>query len=402
MEIFKQEKLSIPIEIMCEEHIAVIGVGAVGSRVGESLALLCCKNITFVDMDIFEPDNFAKTSVLIDILEDIGRNKAIATAQRCQKRMMEGGNAVGIAGDVQELGANFFSEFSVVIVCVDNFKARQHCNVMIRQANPRPVLIFAGTSGNFAEAGLIDGSDFCMRCTWDETWLSNATAKRTSCRIDYLETEKQGIVPTSAFASSMAALLVTQLFLSYVSGDESMRNVRLSYLSRPGTINLSKTYPIKRNCLDCNLTSTENIHNLSGNVMQLSLPELFDQISVQLGTTEYTIIPPCLFVIRDACPVCGKEVIVMKPERRLYQADITCPQCRGLAANNTIGIPSPELLSFKPLEYNLSVSHLSLFDLGFRIGDIITVQEKDIFDGNLYYFSCVEDRKIIEKELILI
>ena len=62
--IFNLDKLPEYTKAFADKKIAVIGAGAVGSLVVESLLKMGCRDIVIIDLDVLEADNIAKSSSL--------------------------------------------------------------------------------------------------------------------------------------------------------------------------------------------------------------------------------------------------------------------------------------------------------------------------------------------------
>jgi molybdopterin/thiamine biosynthesis adenylyltransferase len=396
--IYQQDRLSVPLDKMRSTRVLLCGAGAVGSHAAASLVSLGVGELTLIDSDTMEDSNFAKCNSGLLYPQDIGRNKAIALAQRSRPRIIHQGKLTAISGSVEELGPAVFEQYDYIISAVDNFKARMHINSCWRQTRTTPALIFCGTAGNYAEAGLLTKPGACLRCTWSEEWVREALEKRASCRMAYQSAEQQGIVPTSSFASCMSALLVCQLILSHISGDQSVENARLHYIARRGAVELGTTHPMKRDCEDCELTPPDPVHPIEGSVMNLTLKQLMEQITDVLDTDDFAFAHMSPFVLEDVCPVCVKGKHVNKPLRRLTLKDVTCVECMGLKQNDTIPLPPPTLLKIQPQSaLPAEIAGYTLYQLGFALGAFIPVQVGSVLDGDvtLHYFTCTDDLQFI-------
>jgi molybdopterin/thiamine biosynthesis adenylyltransferase len=329
--------------------------------------------LTIVDFDRIEDDNFSKASALIVYPDDVGQSKAAAVARRCRPILAKGCRVNAIHDDIHSFGPVFFSQYDVIVLAVDNFAAKWHVNQMWLQTENRPRMIFTGTFGAYAEAGLLDGSGPCLRCTWDDDWLKEAS-RRTSCRAAYREAERQGVVPTSALASSVAANLVMQLLLYFAADNSAFLNKRIKYLPAPDSVQIDYDIPLRRSCGDCKLSPAAGVQELDGDVLHMTMPLLFEAVGKKLGTLDFRVEPVTEFVAYDFCPVCGRRRDVMRPLGRLSKEDVTCPEHRGQPDNAALPLEQPGIVEFSPYGFSTAVAALPLYELGFRIGGVIEVK----------------------------
>lgn len=79
---FERQAELISRERVLQEHVTVIGVGAVGRQVALQLTALGVPKLQFIDPDEVEPSNITTQGYLTD---DVGRPKVQATADACQQ-----------------------------------------------------------------------------------------------------------------------------------------------------------------------------------------------------------------------------------------------------------------------------------------------------------------------------
>lgn len=109
---------------------------------------------------------------------------------------------------------------------------------------------------------------------------------------------------------------------------------------------------------------------------------------------EVNVCLPCVFVVKDNCPICGKEHLFMKPSRRINASDLICKGC--INSNELsymeqrIKARDSSFTGFDELPNELQ--KFTLYDLGFGYGYIITVMDDE---GVLHYFTMKNDTKII-------
>ena len=123
-----------------DKQIVIVGLGAIGSRVFEALASTGLTNITCIDFDVVESHNLANQLFL---KSDIGRSKVLACATWAKEKGCHTANMHFINGEVKPDCIGWLEEASVVICCVDTFKARKTVQELATAAHAQ-VFIEAG------------------------------------------------------------------------------------------------------------------------------------------------------------------------------------------------------------------------------------------------------------------
>lgn len=143
-------------ESIIEAHIAVIGVGGVGSWVVEALARSGVGHLTLIDADYVAESNINRQLPALD--NTLGRDKIDVLAERvalinptCQV------TCVDAFVDMDNLAELLRKEFTWVVDCIDNFRVKAamiaHCR---REKMP---IITLGAAGGQVDPGKIQVSD---------------------------------------------------------------------------------------------------------------------------------------------------------------------------------------------------------------------------------------------------
>lgn len=396
-------------EIRC----ALYGGGAVGSYLAEALAKMGVGFLTIYDYDKYSLENGAKSSSIIRMPEDVGRNKAVALAERVQAIMVPGGQAVGIDANLCSFGPRSLTEYDFVFLALDNFAAKELFNQLWMQMpkERRPIVIMGGTNGESATAISLDGEEFCLRCLFDERWLKESEV-HTSCNGPQyrIVDGEEAIVRTSGLASSMAANLMAELLRRNVLGLPNATNVRLYYTASPA-LDLMELSPMKRkSCPDCKrIRPPEEVHFLDGTVTTMTLREAFTQLTGLLGDEKYELSAHLLefggvvyggFILDDYCHCCGTPMSVLAHEGRTHFKDVLCPSCKaqGHMAHHDLSRPvGTTVQAFSPTTVDQRLLDKTLYDLGFPIGAYLYVIQRggalDALDDNykIMCFACDRD-----------
>lgn len=414
-DVFNMEKLPAYFNDFIDKKAAIVGVGAVGSYFAEFLVKMKVFNMTFIDFDIYEKENRAKSSCLFKPEEDDGKNKAIALADDVNK-YFEIDTVHGIDASITCFGPMAFAEYDAVILALDNYAAKIYFNQIWIQIpkEKRPILIFGGTIGESAQSSCLDNTDGCVRCHFDEKWLENPLI-RTSCTgINYSPTGDIGEhAITTGLASACSALLMAEQCRGYFVGHRGMINRKTEYTAYPN-IGFTVMKPMKRiTCPDCkNYHSVENAEALQHmDVIHTTVGELLNtlknkfpkgKIEVTAPFVEFGKIAYSKIIKDDYCRCCGNEMKgLYKHEFRTKYEDLLCDECKAtgkIASTETkyekLGTTIGSITVDNCEE---SLRNKTLYEVGFGVGGFIKVihftEDDDIFGEGVEFhtFYCADD-----------
>lgn len=371
-------------------RVLIIGTGAVGTHLMEFFAKMGLSPDA-MDFDTFTLENAAKHSCLVRTPDDAGRNKAECTSDRVQSLLDEGCSSNGIDGDLCKLGPEAFSDYDYVIAAVDNFDAKVLLNELIRQLpeDRRPIVIMDGTHDEMAQSVILDNTEFCLRCLIDENWMKDSSI-RTSCtgpQVRQIDGVNE-IIRTSNLASSMAAHLSAEQLRASVVGNDGVMNRRLTYTAYPH-LELSSSHPMrKRNCPGCSIHPPARIEWLHGSVIEVTLKDALEQISVILGTKDFELsvhrlnyrkIVHASYIADDVCHSCGAPIKVMQHEGRIFLEDLLCTECssQGKHARNDADYSHGKILHAFESGSREDIQNMVLYDLGYPLGAHIEVIQRN-------------------------
>lgn len=393
--------------------VAILGTGAVGTHEAAQLVQLGVGRLTMIDRDEVSKDNAAKHSPLIRTPEDVGRSKALATAERAGVLMIPGGKANGLNTDVTMLGPAAFEDYDAVFIALDNYAAKVYFNQQWLQIprDKRPLVLMSGTFEELAQNNVLDGTGACIRCLFDESWLKDGNVQ-TSCtgvqtRVD--ESGEEQIVRTSGLASERAALDSVERFRRYVLGDKSVVNTRQRYTPGADTeYRITEPEP-RSTCPDCKEYSPpEQIISLPGFMPDTTLDTLFGLIREHLGREDFSVLTHRMEfnhityggVLRDDyCRHCGKPLPdLWVHESRTFDEDLLCEDCKAAHKHPRHDPHRPvgtALHALTPENTNETARALSLFRLGWPIGGYIEVQ---VLPENVTILECDPETYIFRME----
>jgi len=146
-------------------HALIVGVGALGSAIAESLCRAGVGTLTIVDRDVVEVTNLQRQTLYSEA--DIGDAKAHA-AERRLRAINSGVRTIAHAADFTARNAREIAEGADVLIDgTDNFETRYLCNDLA-VATRRPY-VYGGVVGTRAmQFTVIPGETPCLRCVFED------------------------------------------------------------------------------------------------------------------------------------------------------------------------------------------------------------------------------------------
>lgn len=146
-------------------HVLIVGVGALGSAVAETLCRAGVGRLTIVDRDIVEITNLQRQALYCEA--DLGDAKAHAAA----KRLAAINSAIqidAIAVDYTQRNAERIADSADALIDgTDNFETRYLCNDLAVSSD-RP-FVYGGVVGSQAmQLTVIPGVTPCLRCVFED------------------------------------------------------------------------------------------------------------------------------------------------------------------------------------------------------------------------------------------
>lgn len=399
--IFNKEKLMTYFQEFIHKKVLVVGTGAVGSRVGELLFQTGTGHVTFIDLDNYDESNFSKSSGIIRYPEDIDVNKAKAMSNRISVLLEEGAQTNYLCASITDIGPEALAAFDFIMVALDNYAAKVYLNQIWLQIplDKRPVLIMGGTFEETAASIALDGKKLCLRCRFNEKWLTNSLQRNSCSGVQYWNYKgTQEIIRTSGLASSIAANIMCEQYRECVVSNGDSINRAINYIPFP-KISILNTEPVRReSCPDCKrFVPPSKIHVLAGNMLETTLGDVMAQITDTLNTEDYTLAFHTFefanngynsIVVEDYCRKCKKKIQdIYLHESRMTEKNILCEDCKasyneemseGDTDNTTITISG-----IQPNDkYAHIISDRTMYSLGWPLGGYIEViQLENGFDA---------------------
>lgn len=118
---FQRQLDLVPPEKMAEQRFLLIGAGAVGRNLGQSLAAVGAKDVTIVDFDTIETVNICTQGYN---KEDVGKSKSETLANLMKKLDYEGD--ANFTADIEAWRPSKYTDHAptIVISCVDSMACR--------------------------------------------------------------------------------------------------------------------------------------------------------------------------------------------------------------------------------------------------------------------------------------
>ncbi|AMC35274.1 ThiF family adenylyltransferase [Janthinobacterium sp. B9-8] len=202
------------------QHVVIVGLGSIGSRVAEHLVLAGIRKLTLIDEDIFSADNLGRHILAQD---SIGERKVDAVANQLRNRM-PGVEINPIAKNVLiSFASNLPTDASAIVLATGNAALERS---IVRDAFcknwPQQIIstsVEAGGLGGHAIAMRSDTAG-CLDCLYIDPETQAATAEMRTSLIEsgqIISRQLTGcgaFTPYSSIDATRTALLASDLVLS--------------------------------------------------------------------------------------------------------------------------------------------------------------------------------------------
>jgi molybdopterin-synthase adenylyltransferase len=296
--------------------VLVVGGGATGSNVVQTIALSGVADIVLVDDDVVEPSNLSRSPL-------VRKDRTRGSKARFKAReMLLGVRELGVntqprlryaIARVQELGLGLIRHAKVVVACVDNIEARAWLAGATRLVGvPMVEIGLWGTKGHVSVFPNRSG-DPCWRCLHPD-----ASEGGVSCRVLAQGLVNQGMAPATQSVASVLGSLGAEATIQALHGRFPLSNQMLQIDVRTGTSRLFEI-PVEPTC--------PGQHDVLDTIAQVDvtpdapLEELF--ASLPADWAEPVVVLPSPFVLSFPCRSCGRSVRVRKPESARWSV----PEC---------------------------------------------------------------------------
>lgn len=112
------------VDSLREKSALVVGAGTLGNEVVKDLIFSGVRDVTVVDMDVYEYYNLPRSTLIR--ADDVGLPKAEALARRAAEASPFDLNVTGIVADITRLGWGFLEGFDIVLSPVDSWSIRSY------------------------------------------------------------------------------------------------------------------------------------------------------------------------------------------------------------------------------------------------------------------------------------
>lgn len=193
----------IPPELVQAQHITVIGAGAIGSSVAESLAKIGISKLTLWDYDTVEDHNLPNQGFMFG---DIGKPKVVALKDR-----LEAGTGVSINAKEAEFTSSSRLNTPVVISAVDSMRVRKLIWEKCKTSTTVRLFIDGRMGAMFGQIYAIKPGDVPARTYYEGTLFSDSEAAPLPC------TEKATIFCAQGMSAFIASTVVDYILDQNIS-----------------------------------------------------------------------------------------------------------------------------------------------------------------------------------------
>jgi molybdopterin/thiamine biosynthesis adenylyltransferase len=287
-------------------RVLVIGAGALGNEILKNLALLGFRHVVIVDMDQIDESNLSRT--ILFRASDIGDFKVNAAASAYLSIAPDSLLQPIVANVTRDCGLGLFAACDLILAGLDNREARLWINRSAWKVN-RPWIDGAIEGINGVARVFLPGAAPCYECTLGEVdWA--ILERRMSCNLLTHEEVAEGKVPTTPTISSIIAGIQVQEAVKLLHG--------LPTLSGHGFVfeglqhsSYRVEYTVNPDCMSH--YTLPSIVSLPQRSSELTLRELWQHASKDLGSAEVTLEFSRDVLHKLVCPHCAAEEVLFVP-----------------------------------------------------------------------------------------
>lgn len=304
----------------------VIGCGALGSYVAETLASMGVGAVVLIDDDTLAPHNILRTACVA--ADDAGRPKVHAVADAIRRRCGDVVQVVPINGSVQTtLGAGLASRASMVFLCADNREARVFgCRRAVAARTPHVSGAIDGFRGLVAGAFDPEASA-CYECGLSERERNELMRVRFSCSppVD----ERAPSVPTTPVAAQITASWMVHVGLAYLQTSDERLLAKRVFIDPVQQSIKAASYERRPDCPCSAAGPRPEPVRFPCHSARMSPRDLLAEARAECGGDASVLLDYAL-VTEDACETCGRAVVRETP--RHEETPSVCAECGGRMA----------------------------------------------------------------------
>jgi adenylyltransferase/sulfurtransferase len=196
---------------LAQMRVLLVGAGALGQNIGQSLALEQVGQLCLVDFDQFEPHNATRSPFFPSPSERRrwGNFKASIVARKLRQQVSwsKSPKVTYAIGPIQQFGDAYFRDATVVVSAVDSNATRAYIGSMARKHGR--ALVEGGFDGSDISYGVLsnDSDTPCWLC---HQQVDVVDPLRLSCTDRAKEAEQAGFVPATQPAAAVLGGLMAE------------------------------------------------------------------------------------------------------------------------------------------------------------------------------------------------
>ena len=364
-ELFSRERAAgYDPRILEKAIVLLVGCGAAGNNIAQTLALLGVGEVRCVDPDVVERSNLPR-SPLFDAARASGKRQRYKAAE-CASGILAASHAREpvarfAVARIEELGLGAFVDVTVIVAAADSFVVRAWLADATRLLGvPLVELGFAGHRGHVSVWTRQCAESPCWRCAHPRVEHGGV-----GCTLYARGTSALGLTPATQplagiFGNLAAAQVVEAIHDRHGLDRHIVHFDLLTGRSRVVEVTADAACP--------------GVHRRLGDVRMIEVTSddtagaLLDRL--RAFAKDPVVRLPAVYVKSAACHLCGAPVAIGRPE----WAVTTPPQCR--ACPTVLQLGGSALAVASTFEHGDDLSSLRLAQLGLRSAAVLEVEDR--------------------------
>ena len=350
--------------VMEEGTVVIVGLGAAGTNIAQTLALSGVGELRLVDPDVVEASNVTRSPLFrLDRLAP-GRDRqkvrevslgvlALSTAANPRVRLA--------VRQIEALGHGAFRDASVVVSALDTLEGRAYLADVTRELRvPLVELGFSGHEGHVAVFPNAADGEACWRCLHPRVMHG-----RLSCATYARAVVARGMIPATQPLAAAFSALAAEAAIGALHGRFELAGRHLGLDIRSGRSHIVEITPDPKCPGSHAARRPDAIVPVSA---KQPLTALFEALSD--WAPEPVIHLPAEYVVSAPCVTCGTSVSVHRPSWMLGDA----PRCRAnCAPRPTLG--GRGVIGVSTVRASDELAARSCLALGLAPGALVVVED---------------------------
>lgn len=344
--------------------VALIGAGAAGNNIGQTMALEGVGEVRLVDFDVIESSNATRSPLFGKGVVSGGRSswKAETLARAVHALSYAESPVIRYAvAQFEALGLGAFADAGVLVSAVDSLAVRARIADAARLlGRPLVEIGFGFPVGHISVYANAAAEDVCWRCN-----RPDVTIERASCSLYARKIAEEGKVPATQTLAAALSAMASEAVIQALHGRFPLDGRRFHLNVETGA---SDVVNLKR---DPDCAGAHRRHDRIER-LEVTIDAPMPEVLAAMGSVHPRPLLrlPGPFLREAPCALCGAPVVVNRPARKISEA----PRCDACPVAPSEGTPVHVIDAVSGEDL---LDDLTLRALGVAPRDVLEVEDRE-------------------------